>query len=353
MLYKKYHKRAFTLIEVMASVAILAILMTVMLQITNQTQKIWKDTNAKSGQFRAARNAFESINRRVRQVTLNSYFDYNDPINPTDYVRRSELRFISGPVDDLNINPPFTGSTAYGHALFFQAPFGYSDDNPTLDTLLNTWGYYLAVTDGKEDLPGFLTSSAPDRWRVRLYEYSEPSEDMAVYALTSGDPDSTDKSWYQGPVGNNPDYSNVLAENVVALIVRPKEQVTKDNGNDILRQVQDVAPDYLFDSSGAVGGVIGTSQKSQLPPILEIVLVAIDEGSAKRLTKAQLEDIANKGTDLFLSNSVDMEDNLILDPASSMDSFENYLSQFVPSVDYRVYSSSVTIAASEWAAVSR
>ena len=120
----------FTLIEMLVSVAVLMLILGLLLSFTSAVQKTWKSTEAKVEQFREARVAFEAINRSVRQALLNTYWDYDDPNNPTEYVRRSELRFISGPVANLTLNSPFPGSTAYGHGIFFQSVFGKSDDHP-------------------------------------------------------------------------------------------------------------------------------------------------------------------------------------------------------------------------------
>ena len=73
---------------------------------------------------------------------------------PKDFVRQSQLRFISGPMAKLaqNANRPT-------HGVFFQAPLGFVegvDDLGRLENLLNTWGYFVEVADDSDSRPAFL-----------------------------------------------------------------------------------------------------------------------------------------------------------------------------------------------------
>ncbi len=136
---------AFTLVELLVSTAIIALLMVILAQMTGQTSNTWHYTSSKAEQFRDARNAFDTMTRRISQATLNTYWDYDSYEKPTEFVRRSELRFICGPVQNGPIGPslsysdPVTskpvgpwrldtsGATAPrpSHGIFFQAPFGF------------------------------------------------------------------------------------------------------------------------------------------------------------------------------------------------------------------------------------
>src|ERR1043165_3679421 len=89
---------AFTLIEVMVSTSLLAILLMILLGIVNQTSATWRYSVSKVEQFRGARQAFESMTRRLSQATLNTYWDYDPPPPkpPLKYIRQSDLRFVSG-----------------------------------------------------------------------------------------------------------------------------------------------------------------------------------------------------------------------------------------------------------------
>jgi len=328
--------RAFTLIEVMVSITVLVLLMGILFSITNQTQALWKNTQGKVETFRAGRNGFESINRHLRQATLNTYWDYDSVINPTIYQRRSELRFISGPASQLGLN-----ATCYTHAIFFQGPFGYSSvtsGNTPLPAALNTWGCYVALTDGTAALPTFLKAVTPARWRLRLYEMIEPSTNLTLYTVTSGNATTTSPAWFQTPLATAA-YSHELAENVIAVIFRPKQSTASGTvtAADLTAQVS-LAPDYIYDSSGGLSGSAASVQTAQLPPMVQVTVVAMAEASAVRFSQAQLQAIATKADGYFTNSASSMESNLA--------SLQTYLDG--QHINYKIFTSNVNISGSKW-----
>jgi len=101
----------------LVSTTVIALLMVVLLSMTNQTAKTWRYTTEKVEKFQSARDGFEAMTRRISQATLNTYWDYVDvngkvrtqwlegyPHDNTalskfiasSYGRMSELRFVSG-----------------------------------------------------------------------------------------------------------------------------------------------------------------------------------------------------------------------------------------------------------------
>ena len=68
----------FTLVELMVSTGLIALLMLLLLGTVDQTQNVWKRTTAKVAQFQASRAAFEAMNRRLSQATLNTYYRATD-----------------------------------------------------------------------------------------------------------------------------------------------------------------------------------------------------------------------------------------------------------------------------------
>ena len=109
--------KAFTLVEVMVSTAIIGLIMLVLVAMTNQTSATWRSTTEKIEKFQEARDGFEAMTRRLAQATLNTNWDYLDAngnprpttVNTTNYNsfipvaygRTSSLRIISGPDDDV------------------------------------------------------------------------------------------------------------------------------------------------------------------------------------------------------------------------------------------------------------
>ena len=183
----KREQLGFTLVELLVSMLILVMLMIALVQITGTIQRTTSQTTAKIDQFREARDAFEAITRRLSQATLNTYNDI-DPSNVVggQYVRASELRFISGNAQTL-IGSASSASHPT-HAVFFQAPFGYVNDSSfaQMETLLNTWGFFIEWGSDANLRPSFLPTSIPLQWRFRLMEMAEPSDSLSVYKYTSG-----------------------------------------------------------------------------------------------------------------------------------------------------------------------
>src|SRR5207302_1694736 len=100
--------------------------------------------------------------------------------------RKAELRFHSGPTKTLNPGGGPNGALQPGLGVFFQAPIGRVEDTVklgALDHLMNTWGYFLELTDDNATLPQFIkdSGSVAPRKRYRLMELMEPSETLSVY----------------------------------------------------------------------------------------------------------------------------------------------------------------------------
>src|SRR3954452_20334103 len=93
----------FTLIELVASAAVITLLMLMLVQMSKSTADTWSKGLSRAEEFRESRRAFETVTRRLATATLNTYWDYEypkgiDPANPRDipptgYQRQSELRF--------------------------------------------------------------------------------------------------------------------------------------------------------------------------------------------------------------------------------------------------------------------
>ncbi len=100
---------AFTLVELLVSMVLLILIVAIVLQMSDQTGKIWHDSASKIQSFQDARAGFEAMTRKLSQATLNTYYDYYDAKNrprksltgsdlvnftPSRYDRISDLHFI-------------------------------------------------------------------------------------------------------------------------------------------------------------------------------------------------------------------------------------------------------------------
>ncbi len=198
-------QRAFTLAEVLVSSLLIVVIMGFLLATVTQTQKIWANTTTKVAQFQAARTAFESMNRRLGQATLNTYWRAWDGASSSDrenfyFTRRGDLQFLSGPTKAVFKTPALTeleGSVADvfpGHSMFFFGPFGYTEEPPgtnddnslgsstrfrMVDSLISATGYFVEFGDEKR--PDFISKlNHPKKYRYRLKELNVPSELVTV-----------------------------------------------------------------------------------------------------------------------------------------------------------------------------
>lgn len=321
-----------------------------------QANKVWKYNKAKTEEYRDAGDAFNAMAARLSQATLNTYWDYVDSTNntltpanstnfaPSAYTRLTELRFISGPglasVAGANSRPT--------HSVFFQAPLGYSTNSTAqgLENLLNTWGYYIEYGPDPRSYPAFVAT--PTGKRFRLMEMMEPSDSLSLYKYTSGhatlqssSPNGT--NWFTDPltaVGSN---AHVLAQNVIALVILPKLSPQEDSTGLAL------SPKYSYDSTtsgqAAGSGVALVDTKSQLPPIVQVSLVAISEESAIRMGDAGSATLLTKINGLF-SNATNLAPDLRAPPDGSASSLESYLIQ--NKISYRIFTTDISIKAAKW-----
>ena len=354
---------AFTLVEVMLATAILSLIVVLFATIISSTSNLWKRTTGKIEQFREARNAFETMTTRISQATLNTYWDYDNAAAPTKYERRSELRFISGPAKAV-LPTAKTGVTRLTHSVFFMAPLGYTATAKyqNYDNLLCACGYYLEFGDDQQFIPPFLKDKIPPRYRHRLMEFLAPTENNSnnIYSYTS--PPNKNyvanykgKDWYEPlvnatPAKNVAPNSHPIAENIVALIITPRlsqDDEKQANGGTVTDESK-LAPAYLYDSAPGVGSGTQysdplTNPTNQLPPVLQITMVAIDEASAIRLGfGAGSADIFGGASKFTASKDYGKDLLQSKDPAS----LEATLID--KRVNYRIFNTNVTIRGAKW-----
>jgi uncharacterized protein (TIGR02599 family) len=366
-----HQKSGFTLVEVLVAAAIIVVLMGVLLAMTDQTQRVVRSTAGKVEQFQGARVGFEAMTRRLAQATLNTYWDYDNPTQPTRYVRSAELRFRSGPMKDLTGGVGPNQNRQPGHGVFFHAPLGSvlpptgsaSDQNlNALDHLINTWGYFVEVGSDADSFPPFLQAVVTPRRRYRLMELMQPSEKLGIYTPSAQSPLST--IWFAPLVNASRPTGNVrvLADNIVALIVLPRLSVADETWWKTQKGSKTppvLAPNYRYDSSDPSNPNKSDSLLNtinQLPPVVQVVMVAIDEPSAKRLEDQY--GTSDPGA-LGISYSPDPKsgNNLFIDPATLDDNAASgkkgdltLLQELLASkkASYRVFSSNVSIRGAKW-----
>jgi uncharacterized protein (TIGR02599 family) len=315
--------RGFSLIEILASLAVLSVVVIAVASLLAMTQSSYTRTIGKLDSFEVARSAFETFTRTVRQATLLSYLGYDDPKAPTEYRLKSDLHFLSGPQDEL----PLTGTGAANtHAVFFQAPLGVAEteDLQSANLLLTATGFFIGYGDDTMR-PAFLDGKIPENRRFRLYQYLQPREQMTVYdhTITTQDGVPFQNEAYKGTAWFAQDVSagrfcRPLADNVVALAILP---IT--DGQPAAR--------YLWNSRDA--GV--SYSHHRLPQALKVMMAVIDSKSAARLENGS-QPPALYPSSLFTDPSKFDED---------VRELERVLGEFRPALNYRIFVAEIPLNA--------
>lgn len=329
-------RSGFTILEVLVSFAVLAILLVLLATMIGRTSSVWSYTRGQVEQFREARDAFDTLTRKLSEATLNTYLDYEDASGatrtaatsgsfvPRTYGRQSELRFLSGP--DLR---------GESHAVFFQAPLGRTENGPAAGSprLLNTLGYYVDYGDDAAFLPAFL---AP-RTRFRLMEFCEPTEKLSVYQFTSGSAspsDRTSRKWFTDSLNAADPPVQIVADNIIALVLLPILPAADRQAGGYSES--SLAPDYVYDSTARKSDP-NLNPRHQLPALIRLTMVAMDETSARRLGADTLTAIRSAVSTRFLQ--ADRYE-------SDLKSLQEELTRL--GVRYEVFTSQVMLKNAKW-----
>jgi uncharacterized protein (TIGR02599 family) len=300
---------SFTLVEMLVAIAILTVLFVLAAQVIARTSSIWLYSTSKMSQSREARVAFNSLTSRLSKATVDQYYGYTNynagtsaaPVYvPGTYVRRSEVRFISGPSSTVCSNLTATAT----HSVFFVAPLGIVSDTADysgLPSLLNVCGYYIQWTNVDLDRPAILPGTGI--YRFRLMQFVQPAEQMSVYSQTIPNAPTPAYSPSPGPAvtgggaGNAPTYSFVttspsweitamnnsssgirqLANNVIALLLLPARNFTDTSGT--------ISPGFTYNSEIANSNP-AISPLNRTPPVMRVVMYTLDDKSAQKLTQS-------------------------------------------------------------------
>lgn len=279
---------AFTLVELLAATAVFILLLGIILAVTDSVSATIRHATAGIEAQSASRTGFDLLNRNLSQATLNPYWDYDNPLAPTVYLRQSDLQFV---IRQNTQNP------AYGQEVYFVAPEAYSKDANLRSTrgLMNACSAFVQFGGSKPFQPAGISG---EKFRYRLMVGQQPTEDLTVFAKparTSGQTDAAYRSsvqdyWNQAAwlnaISNTTTSSQTspvtpLIDNVIAFIVWPRLPSTEDPDGEQL------TPDGTF-SYNSQNNAMTTPQPitaNQLPPVVDVTMVVISEASASRLDR--------------------------------------------------------------------
>ena len=341
-------QRAFTLLEILVATAVLLLILSIVFRMIQGTTETWKSTTGKTEGFRGARTAFEALTRNLSQATLNTYFDYvdgsgtyRDPANPAsfipkDYRRRSDLHFLAGAdlLSGAGVTYPI------GQAVFFQAPLGYTNKASFagMENLLNAVGYYVCYGPDPQ-LPGYLAgSTAGSKNRFRLMQFLQVSEELSIgdSTVTGGSPVWNNHKWYNLAISAQKASVSQLAENVVALVILPKLTKSDEDAG-----AQPLSTNYTYDSRDSAK----PATFQQLPPVIQIVMVVIDDASAAKLSNSTSPP--NLGLNNLFQNPAGLQDDLATLGRNLAGLPGNPAGNQIP-LRYEIFQSEVAIRGAKW-----
>ncbi len=358
-----YQQQAgFSLMEVLLSTAILAIIMVGLMTAMGTVQRTFVTSRGKTHEFREARQAFELLTRTLSQATLNTYWDYyyagtksNVPpatgsSAPSGYVRQSELQFLVGAAADL-VSKKATPATHPGHAIYFQVPAGLMADGRSAGTLLNARGYAVRFGSDEENRPPFLREyDIATHWRYQLVEYRPPSERSEgggsiqqgnmIYAKPT--------TWFQEDADSN---TRVVADNILLLLFSAR--VADSVASATKQSPWHIAPQYRYnslDTDNSTAGIdsvrvsadgkVYQGTQHLLPPTVMVTLVVAEETSFQRWINGRQNhevDILTEAGAPFAEASRYEHD---------IDMLKAYLNR--QKLNYRVFSTSVALRNARW-----
>jgi len=254
-------RQAFTLLELLVAMSVLALLLVLLLSMVNGATKLWRANENRVDSYREARAAINLIASDLASIYACPNANYViDPNLKTFYTHTKNDHLPVTPVSVKNMD---------GSLFFLTAtPTGAQEQDKNKSDLC-TVGYYLGFD--KTSLTGKGAAS------YNLYRYFRSSDDT-FKAMTKGMPAGsspqngdilTDVTIDTSPTNNNQGGSSeVLAKNITGFTVKS----------------------YTIPPPANPGDAYGTpvefdkSADTPLPDMIEITVTAISNDAAKRFT---------------------------------------------------------------------
>lgn len=355
---------AFTLVELLVTLAVLSLLMTMVAEVISRTQKVVTQARSRAEEFQEARAAFEALTSALSQASMDATWAYHmgSNINNSYFKRESDLHFVLGSNSDL-----LAGNTEVSQAVFFQAPLGFTGTSTgatgplpqNLDRaheMLNCWGYFIEFGSDLNQRPSFLqTSSAttlnPERYRFRLMEFRLPAEQSVLYSIGLNSLTSTTLGyrWFRGPFQDNSTlaaHATPVAENVLAMILVPYSITTQAQliGDTSAQFIPET--DYRYDSrlfQWTPGNAKAARTRHQLPAMVQINLIVTDEPSYQRFEDSlgSPTAAASRLRTVFAGRFQDHSRH-----ASDMSAVESQLNLL--KLNYKILSTNVAMRGAKW-----
>jgi uncharacterized protein (TIGR02599 family) len=256
---------AFTLVELMVSMTVLAIVVVMMSQMLITTQNAWSLGEANKERMQKARALSDFIGNELRAALL--------PINRTN---TSNLQFVVNPAS-------ITAATFNNHdSMFWQAPLA---TDQTIGDVAEV-GYFVQWDNSNAANP----HSQLCRFFVNHGSGTTPDPNFLIY--------SSPAAWLSNatlqsvaPANRSNSYKGLFAENILGFWVQcldPLGQpIVKDaSGGAFTGDAFDSRRGYTYTDSTQTPSTIVVAACA-LPPIIALSVVTIDSGTASRIGATQ------------------------------------------------------------------
>ena len=401
-------RRGFTIVEMMVSCVVLALLLTILLSATNHATSAVTHASGQIEAFSAARAGLDTMTLSLSQATLNSYLDYYDNSGtsrsgyalahsgstqgfvPLRYGRVSDLVFLIRQRGAVGSN----SGTGSGQEIYFITPQAYSThaDYQSTQGLLNACGYFIQYGNSGSFSPSLITTGA-GRNRYRLMQALQPTETLQIanYLSAQGtNHTGTDPSiWKATPGTGSAGWAESvkasaipLADNVIAMIIWPRLSASDEAASGAFSQSGAAAlspgssiggrawsgstsgiSDFSYDTQFATLPVAATNSRwagggsvyvqypwvNQLPPRLQVTLVVIDEASAARIeSQKNGGPQANEEPSVIVNALAKAPFNMASKFQTDMDALTKELAN--NHINYRVLTTTIPLRESKWSA---
>lgn len=331
--------RAMSLLELLVTMAVVAMLFTILFGVVVQSQELLQKANREVSAAQLSRQVFQVLREKLRHATLAStphFFDsavgysFRSPAPPNQLRPFSQLSFVTGPSSallsrDVNHFP--------GDAVFWPSQSGQVQlSGQTMHGMLEGLGCLVRYGTDPGDYPSFLQPWQQQQNRYRLILYREAPEQFVRRVQPGG---WTPMGWYHDllPDGIDPNsgqvlpLAQVLGENVAALFVEPLQS----SGNPY--PIGSIYNSYAWGVAGAKDlETTHGSSYMRLPTALRLGLVILSPASGQRLAQ-EAPGTPSLGSKLaHIKQSQDWEAEL-----------EKVRQQLGPSIDLQLHETLITL----------
>jgi len=258
-------KKAFTLLEALVSLAILAVIVVALAQLISATSSIWTGVMGKVSQRQSSRPILDYVTEDLKAA-----------LAPVDGSANS-LQFLLNPATLI----PDASKYLFPSAIFWQAPVA---TDTTYGDVAEV-GYFIRWDESSPTNPrarlcrilinpaSLTTSGTSDPDAASYLIFKQPTDWINAQVLDQVAP------------GIGPDYKGLLAEDVVGLWVN-----CLDSEGNVVSQPIGSVPHY---DSRTAAGFSDKVPASGLPAAVRLSCAVLDARSASRVTPTVKADIIN------------------------------------------------------------